>query len=125
MHKIFKFVISGGSATIANLSILYMLTRFAHIWYISSSIIAFLSAFMISFVLQKFWTFEDRSRDTIHKQAFMFFLTVLIGLCVNTALLYILVEYAGVHYIFAQIVSGIIVAVMNYFAYQKFIFHKI
>src|SRR3989344_3676584 len=122
--KIIRFIISGGLATIVNLGVLFVFTHFFHFWYLISAIIAFLFAFFVSFSLQKFWTFRDHSKDNMHKQAGLFFIIVILGLLINTSIIYTLVESVHLHYLLAQFFSGIVIAFFNYMMYQKFIFHK-
>lgn len=122
--RVFRFVVSGGIATAANLTALFVLTHFLDIWYVLSSAVAFTIGFGISFVLQKYWTFEDTSLQTAHIQAALFFAVMLAGLGLNTALVYILVEFTGIHYIAAQLMCGIIIALCNFFSYQHLVFRK-
>lgn len=120
--RILKFLISGGSAAVVDLGLLYVFTDIFHIWYLLSAVLAFLAAFAVSFSLQKFWTFNDRSLDVIHKQLGMYLVLALFGLGVNTLAMYILVDHAGLHYLAAQILTSAFIAVGNFFAYKHFIF---
>lgn len=121
-HKTGRFLISGGLAAGTNLTLLYILTDWFGIWYLISSAIAFGVAFCISFTLQKFWTFQDRSREEMHFQAGLFFMFALINLGLNTICLYYLVEFTRLHYLVAQIIVSIFIAIENYFIYQRLIF---
>lgn len=122
--KIIRFIISGGTSTLVNLSILFILTHFLNVWYLISSVVSFLLSFFVSFALQKFWTFRDHSKEVIHKQAFIYLLIVVADLYINTSLLYAFVEFVGTHYLIAQLMSGIMIAFINFYLYQKFIFNK-
>jgi putative flippase GtrA len=123
MHVI-RFVISGGTATSINLGAVFMLTHFLGLWYVLSSITAFFAAFLVSFALQKFWTFGEDPTTYTHAQALLFLAVVLVALIINTTLIYSFVEYAHLHYLFAQFVSGIFIAVMNYFTYKHIVFRN-
>lgn len=120
--KIARYITAGGLATAVNLATVYALTEWLSIYYLLSSAAAFGLGLLISFVLQKFWTFEDHSRQLIHRQALSFSLTALAGLSLNATLVYSLVHYFGQHYLLAQIFSGIIIATINFFIYQRLIF---
>lgn len=122
--KVVRFLISGGTATLTNLILLYVLTDFVRLWYVVSAIVAFVVAFFVSFILQKFWTFRDLSQENIHRQAVIYFLAALFNLCLNTVLLYVLVEYFGVHYMIAQFFVSAAIAIENYFIYQCLIFNR-
>ena len=123
-YKIMKFLVSGGGATVTNLFILYAATEWFHVFYLISSAIAFIVSIFVSFTLQKFWTFEDRSTDRIHHQAVFYLSIAVAGLFLNTILVYSLVRYGGIHYFIAQIISGGFIACLNFFVYHKFIFHR-
>jgi len=122
--KVMRFIIAGGTATAVNFFLLYLFTDLIHVWYLYSSILAFFGSFVVSFGLQKFWTFRDRSRDDLHKQALLYLLTIFCGLGINTLIIYSLVEYASLHYLVGQFVGSAAVAVLNYFIYAHFIFEE-
>lgn len=124
LMRIIRFVISGGTATAVNLGILFSLTHFLDLWYLLSSIVAFVAAFFVSFTLQKLWTFEDTSRHRLESQAFLYLSVILIALGINTLFIYTLVEYASFHYLLAQLTSGIFIAFMNYFSYKHIVFRE-
>lgn len=59
-HKIgVKYALSGGLGVLINLAVLYIFTEKIGIWYLTSSIIAFIISLLTGFFLQKFWTFRD------------------------------------------------------------------
>jgi putative flippase GtrA len=130
--RILKFLISGGTAAVVDLGVLYLLSDVYTNWYaglieksdavLIAAIIAFVFAFGVSFTLQKFWTFEDSSVDVIHSQLAMYLVLALCGLGVNTLFMYVLLNYTGLHYLAAQIFASAFIAVGNFFVYKHFIF---
>ncbi len=122
LHRIGRFVTTGVLATSANILIVFLLTHFLHVWYLISSITGFLLSFIISFYLQKFWTFKHQKRERIKQEFALFFIFILAALGLNTFLVFIFVEHAGFHYLIAQIAAGFFVAIMNYFSYKNFVF---
>lgn len=122
--QVIKYIISGGTAAITELTLLYVLTEFLGIWYIYSVFIAFLFAFCISFLLQKFWTFQDKNIDKAHKQAIFYLLITITNLAINIVAIYILVEVFGLWYIFAQVLISGFIAISSFFIYKFVIFQK-
>lgn len=122
--KVLRFLISGGTATATNLAILYALTSIFGIWYLVSAVFSYAASFFVSFSLQKFWTFRDSSREGMHIQAGAYFAVGAGNLILNTIMLYVFVEYADVHYLLAQLISGALIAVESYFLYHFFIFRS-
>ena len=122
--RIFRFLISGGISLGTDLVLLYIFTDIFGVWYLTSAIVAFILAFIVSFMLMKFWTFGDRSRDNISMQLGIYFFVAVVNLALNTFLVYIFVEQADLYYLLAQIVASALIAVESFFVYQKFIFRK-
>ena len=122
--KVMRFLISGGMATFVNIGLLYVFTDLIRIWYVLSAALAFIFAFVVSFTMQKFWTFKDASKENVHRQALVYFLAGLANLGLNSLLIYILVEYSGLHYLMSQIIISAFIAIENYFIYQFLVFNK-
>jgi putative flippase GtrA len=124
MHlpKIVRYIISGGTAAVTNLLLLFLLVQFLQIHYLIASMLAFLCAFGVSFTLQKFWTFNNRETARAHTQLALYLAITLANLGVNTLLMYVFVTELGLWYLLAQIIAGALVALYSYFVYQKFVF---
>ncbi len=116
--KLARYVISGGTGAFTNLLVLYMLVHFWNVWYITAAIVAFLFAFVVSFVLQKFWTFNDKKIQGAHVQALWYVAIALINLGVNTVLLYFLVDKFNINYLVSQIIASALVACESFFVYR-------
>lgn len=122
--KLVRYLFSGGMAAVTNLVLLWLFTDVCHIWYLLSSILAFLIAFGVSFVLQKFFTFQDHATEGIHGQAAAYFAVTGTNLLVNTGLMYLFVDIGHMNYLLAQVAASIIIAVEGYVVYNIFIFKK-
>jgi putative flippase GtrA len=120
--KVLRFLISGGSSATVNLTILYICTDIFHIWYVASAIIAFCISFVVSFTLQKWWTFADKTTDIVHRQLTAYLTIALINLSVGTLLLFAIVELTGLHYLAAQIIVQGMIAIMSFFIYSRVLF---
>ncbi len=119
-----RYVVAGLTGAGTQIGLLYIFTDLLNVWYIYSSVIAFVSAIVVSFLLQKFWTFKDKATDNIHHQAFKYLITAVSGLLINTVLMYVLVDLFGLWYILAQIIIGAVIMVFNFLMYKLFVFHK-
>ncbi len=121
-NRIVRYIISGGAATAINFGTLLFLTEVMGIWYLLSSIAGVSVGFVTSFVLQKFWTFQNRSLERVYVQFPLHIALSLANIAVNTALLYALVEYLHLWYLLAQFLIAGGLAVMNYAVYRLYIF---
>lgn len=120
--ELLRFLISGGTAFLANITLIYLFTDVLQVWYLTSSVIAFIGAFIVSFSMQKFWTFKNREADRMSAQLGMSILLALCNLGVNTLLMYVFVEYVYMHYLVAVVLATGVIAVETYFVYKYIIF---
>lgn len=117
-----KFVVTGGTALVINLSALYFFTSILGIHYLASSICSFSLAVVVNFMLQKFWTFGSTRGNVYAEASFFLGLQIAVNLFINTALLYFLVEYLHLYYLAAQMVASLILAVVTFFVSKRYIF---
>ncbi len=101
-----------------NLGALFVLHGLIHLPIVPAASISFVMAYLVSFSLQKFWTFADTGRDRMTGQMAIYFLVGVFGLVLNAVGMYMLVEVFLVWYLLAQIIMAASLAVMNYFLYR-------
>lgn len=120
-YRAMRFFISGMIAALTDLSLLYLLTEVVGIWYLISAVIAFLVAVVVSFTLQKLWTFEDYNfnHQILRRQVILFIALVTANLFFNTISMYFLVERFNLQYLFSQVLIGGLIAVSNFLIYHK------
>lgn len=120
--QVSKYLISGLTVNVFELSLLYVFTEYFGVWYLFSSVLAFLFAFCLSFSLQKFWTFQDTKKEGIHKQASIYLFVSVCNLSINIVALYLLVQIAGLWYMFAQVLVSGGIAAWSFLLYKFIIF---
>ena len=119
-----RFVLAGVFAFAINLVALYFFTDIVGIYYLISTVLAFLISFSVSFTLQKFWTFQDNSRDHLHIQLPLYLGMQLTNITLNAALMFVFVEYLHVWYLYSQAVISLALAAAIFFINKKYIFKK-
>lgn len=122
--EIIKYIISGSLGGFVDLSLLYFFTDILHWWYLLATVVAFVVALIVSFIFQKYWTFQNKSHDNIHIQVSFYIILALINLGINTFLMYVFVDLIYIWYMFAQIISSLLIAVNSFFIYKHHIFKK-
>lgn len=122
--RVIRFLVSGGTVALIELVLLYLFTDIVGLWYEFSFGIAFVVAFCVSFALQKFWTFEDHDTEDVHKQASLYFFVTIANALINAVALYVLVEYAHLWYLLAQIIINAALATGSFLIYKFIIFKK-
>lgn len=122
--QFFRFCIAGGFAFSVNLAVLYALTDMLHIYYLLSTVGAFLTSLAVSFTLQKFWTFRDHSRDHLHIQLPLYIGMQVANVFLNAGLMYVSVEYLHVWYLLSQAIISPALAVVVFFINRAYIFKQ-
>lgn len=120
--QVLRYLISGGSAGVTNLATLFVMVHFFHVWYLLSAIVAFLVAVFVSFLMQKYFTFNDYNKEKIKKQSLLYFAIQVFNLGPNTLLLYIAVDKLGIHYLLAQILVLGVIAIYTFFLFKHLVF---
>lgn len=121
--RVLKFLIAGGIGLTVNLGLLHVLVVFG-VPYLTGSVTAFIVSMIVGFILQKYWTFGERSHERARKQFMLYTTLALCNLGVNTFIVYLFVEYVGAHYLIAQTIGAGSVALTSYFIYRQLIFPK-
>lgn len=120
--SIVKFVIAGSSAGIADLAFLFLFHGILKWPIVLSTSLAFVSSFMISFTLQKFWTFRNFSQAKVASQFILYILNAIICLNLNGFFMHLLVTEYQVWYILAQIIVNLTISSYNFLVYNSIIF---
>ncbi|MFC1754026.1 GtrA family protein [Thermoproteota archaeon] len=113
LMKFGTYVFVGGVATVVDFSLLYSLTEFLGLWYIFSAIASYCVSIVVHFTLSKIVTFRNKSKKLM-SQLFLFVLVASVGLLLNVAIMYALVEFFSLWYIFAKIISTVLVLIWSY-----------
>lgn len=121
-QRLLRYLVAGGTAAAVDLILLYLLADGLGMHYLTAAILAFIAAFFVSFLLQKFWTFEDNSTERVHAQAVLYFVVAAANLLLNTLLVYIFVEWVHIWYMGAQFLASGLIAFESFFVSRYFIF---
>lgn len=119
-HRMMRFLFSGGVGVATVMLLLYIFTELLGFWYLLSFAIAFFFGTCVSFALQKFFTFGDDTLGArrVSGQAALYLTLATFNLGANGALLFLLVEFGGIHYLLAQFLVSLLIAVWNFLCYR-------
>ena len=120
INQILKFGIVGVIATIIDFIVLYLLTEFLHVHYLISSIISFTVSVIFNYILSIKWVFEVNHKQT--KKDFIIFVVLsIIGLGINSLIMYLMVDKLNIHYMFTKVFATAVVMVYNFITRKIFI----
>ena len=122
---IIRYLIAGGTGAVVDLSFVYVLTEYVGFDKHTTSVpVAFLIALLVSYTMQKYWTFTDNKSVRTHSQAMAFFAVQFFNFFLNSLLVYILTEKADIWYMASQFITGALLAISSFLIYRNFIFPK-
>ena len=117
-----RYLVVGVTSVITNLGIYTLLLKSFHVWYIAAAIMSFLCGAIVSFTLQKFWTFKQFSLHKVHHEIFFYLSIIAFNALANSFILFILVEKFIEGKVVANIIANVITAVWSFFAHRAITF---
>ena len=120
IKQIFKFGIVGGLAFIIDYGIFTLLTQIFNIHYLVSSIISFSVSVIFNYIMSIKWVFDvNKKQDT--KDFIVFIVLSVIGLGLNSLIMYISVDIISIHEMISKIIATFIVMIYNFITRKIFI----
>ncbi len=120
---VIRYAISGLSGVIANLLVFSLAVEVYALWYMYAAVLGFLVAYLVTFTMHKFWTFVATPLNRTFSQGWLYLLSALATLAVNSALLYVQVEWLGLWPIVGQAIALFISAGFSFIFTSQVTFH--
>lgn len=111
-----KFLGVGGAATLLQYTILILLVEFDLAIPVVASAVGYALSSIFNYTLNYYLTFGSTAQH--HVAATKFVAVAVVGLGINSGLIYLLNDVLSLHYIFAQILSTITVLLWNFFIHK-------
>ena len=120
MMQILKFGIVGGTSFIIDYGIFTILSQLLHVHYLISSILSFSISVIYNYILSIKWVFDVRKKQT-SKEFIIFIILSVIGLGLNSLIMYISVDLMHIHEMISKIIATALVMVYNFITRKIFI----
>lgn len=117
MKEFIKFCIVGAITFILDYGLLFFFTERLQINYLLSTALAFSIAVIVNYILCLLFVFTKSKNG--RKQFILFIYASLGGLLLNQLSMWFLVEKLSIYYMFAKIISTIIVTLWNYLTKKR------
>jgi putative flippase GtrA len=121
--EIIKFIVVGGLSAIIEFTVLIIFVETIDIDYRVGNILAFGLTNILTFMLSKRYVFAS-SNSNKAQEATLYTLCLLVGLAVNQAVLWALVEMISIDYRIAKVIAILVTVVWNYFSRKHFVFKQ-
>lgn len=120
--RFMRFAIAGAGGFIVQLATLAVLVA-AHMHYVAATIIAVEAAILLNFVFHERWTWKDRGRESGLSRFLRFnALTAATSIIGSVAITAILVEYFTFSPMLANVISVIVLSVINFVGADSLVF---
>jgi len=118
-----KFYIVGGIGLVINYLISYFIFTTFHLDHIQSSIFGIIVSLTSNFLLNKLWTFQDRTMkyDIVLRQYVKYFIFNSVGVIIQISIVYGFAK-TSIDYGYIVIIAISIASILNYIVNKKFIF---
>lgn len=120
VNQILKFGVVGVIAFLIDYGLLYILTEYANIYYLISSIISFTVSLIFNYILSIKWVFDVTKKQT-YKEVIAFVVLSVIGLGINQLVMYLGSDIMHIYYMLTKLVATAIVMVWNFITRKIFI----
>ncbi len=119
-ERFVKFCVSGVAATGAHFLLLYLVVEYFEIHPVVATVIAFLGAFHVSLFFSWFWIFHKIKRNFSVWMRHM--IVAIVGLCVNSAVMYVVVELIGLGYEIGFLVGILISPIVTFAMLSRLVY---
>lgn len=115
IRQFVKFAFVGFLSFIVDWGVYFVLTRYALLFYLAAKALSFVAAATNSYIFNRRWTFRSSDKKIVQEFT-KFFIISLIGLGLNTLIMYLAVHYLKINDLVAVAVATGIVLFWNFFA---------
>ena len=121
----FRYLISGGTAFVADTGLLTLLTElFGREHLLLWTAIAFCVGLLITYLFSILWVFDNRSLKSRTAEVTIFVGIGVIGLGLTELLMWLFADKAGLHYLLSKIITTVLVFVWNFAAKKLLLFRS-
>jgi putative flippase GtrA len=120
--QLFRHVFSGVIAFSLDVSVLYSLTEYAHIHYLTSAILGFCAGLIVTYLLSTNWVFNERRTANKALEFSVFVFISIVGLGFTWFFMWFFTSVLLFYYIVSKITTTVIVFVWNFVARRTILF---
>jgi putative flippase GtrA len=125
IEQIMKFGVVGFLCFFIDYFVLYAATEFLGINYLISSVISFSISVIVNYILSITFVFDTKKDSNKVKEFILFVILSLVGLGLNTVIMWVTVEKMTIYYMLAKIIATAIVMVYNFITRKIFLEDKV
>lgn len=121
-YQILKFLLIGGSSTLIDVMLLFLLKEKAHLPAVLAVALEQILIIAYNFLLNKYWTFQ--SKKIPWQQLQRYFVLVLGNYLAAIFLMYFMHQLLGFNYIIVRLITIALVAFVNFILYKHWVYKE-
>ena len=119
--KFIRYVVVGFTGLVVDFSVTYSFKEYAKVSKYIANGLGFSTAVITNYLLNRYWTFEADKEDLFF-QFGVFVIVSLIGLLINTGIIYILNERLKINFYISKLAAIFVVIFWNFFVNYYYTF---
>ena|SRR5438128_2574500 len=119
-----KYFIVGGLCTVLDFALLYVLTHYGNIHFLTSSIISFMSGTILNYYLCTVWIFKVRTVNNRNLEMVYYLIITGVGLGINFLIIWWLTPLLRNNYMIAKLAATFVTYWWNFGARKYFLHTK-
>lgn len=123
MQTMQRYAVVGCTGTLVDWALFALLLYGLDWQYLLAATLSFMVATLVNYLLSLFWVFRG-GRHARHLEITLIYLVSAIGLLVNLAVLYLLVEWAAMHVFLAKVLASLSAFLWNFSARYLWVFER-
>jgi putative flippase GtrA len=120
-----KYFIVGGICTVLDFCILYILTEYMNVHYLTSSVISFMSSVFLNYYLCTYWIFKFRIVSNRNLELFYYIIITAVGLGINSLFIWYFTSLHGYHFMLSKLFATFVTYWWNFGARKYFLHSKL
>ena len=118
-----SYVFFGGLTTLVNFGVFALCFHVLHLDTVPANVVAWIVSVLFAYITNRIWVFrsEKTGKRAILRESIAFFTARGVTLVLETALMYLFIDWLGLNDLIVKILAQLFVVVLNYFL-SKLIF---
>ena len=117
-----KYLVVGGTCTIVDMGLLYVLTEYAGIYYVLAAALSFTTGVTLNYFMCTGWIFEESKIKNKGVEILLYFVISIIGLLINVTGIWLLTNFLALHFMLSKFLATALTLIWN-FCSRKYLLH--
>lgn len=122
--EVIKYGFVGGTCTVIDFGLLFILTHYLGLFYILSSVISFSVGTLINYYLCTIWIFKVRTVENKNIEFFYYIIITAVGLGLTTLIIWLFTEYFKLNFMLSKLIATFVTVWWNFSA-RKYFLHTV